>query len=474
MSHAAETSEDSQRVPRLDHRARPGLVLIWNRARPTCSVLPLQNSKLELGRAHQPELFGDDERVSRLHCLLEFSSSEFWLTDRESRNGTYLNGERIHARTQVTGRALIRIGQSLAMAVHDVRPYATEPLVDGAGVVLGAALRQAWLEIELAAHAGSTLYLRGESGSGKELAARAFHDRATRGVSGAPFIAVNCAAVPEGLAERLLFGAKRGAYSGATTDVEGYVQAAHRGTLFLDEIAELEPKVQAKLLRVLESREVLALGATRAQAVDLRVCVAAHQSLRELVSSGRFREDLFYRLARPEVRLAPLRERLDELPWLIWGEVARVLDEAGTTSASPSTMDSTQSPLTSTLLIEACALRHWPGNVRELKAEIRRAAHRAIRAGAPRVGEEHLDAEAGQPLRAEAQAEEHEGMQKANIDDVRIREVLTECGGNVSQAARVLGWHRNQLRRWLAKQASPNPDAESPTLAAAAQEHEDR
>ena len=115
-------------------------------------------------------------------------------------------------------------------------------------------MRRVWGEVALASRAGDTLCLRGESGSGKELGARAFHEAFFGTSSSAPFVAVNCAAIPEGLAERLLFGARKGAYSGATADADGYVQAAHGGTLFLDEVAELDPLVQAKLLRVLEAR----------------------------------------------------------------------------------------------------------------------------------------------------------------------------------------------------------------------------
>ena len=152
--------------------------------------------------------------------------------------------------------------------------------------------------------------MRGESGSGKELASASFSRAASRG-GASPFIGVNCAAVPAGLAERLLFGARKGAFSGATGDVQGYIQAADGGTLFLDEVAELDLRVQAKLLRVLETREVLPLGATRAERVELRVCVAAHADLAEQVTAGRFREDLYYRVGRPVVRIPPLRERLD-------------------------------------------------------------------------------------------------------------------------------------------------------------------
>ena len=157
---------------------------------------------------------------------------------------------------------------------------------------------------------------------------------ATAPESNAPFVAVNCAAIPEGLAERLLFGARKGAYSGATADAEGYIQAANRGTLFLDEIAELDPLVQAKLLRVLETREVLPLGASRAKKVDIGICAASHRRLRDEVTAGRFREDLYFRIGRPEVQIPPLRERLDEIPWFVARELRRVDPSSRRRSAS--------------------------------------------------------------------------------------------------------------------------------------------
>ncbi|MFP2913649.1 sigma 54-interacting transcriptional regulator, partial [Pyxidicoccus sp. 3LFB2] len=181
----------------------------------------------------------------------------------------------------------------------------------GARPHLGAVLER----VAPAAAAGETLLITGESGTGKELAARAYHQSGPN--ARGRFVAVNCAAVPASVAERLLFGSRRGAYSGAEADTDGYLQAADKGVLFLDEVAELSPEVQAKLLRVLETREVMALGAFRAQPVDVRVCSATHKDLRAAASAGQFRADLYYRLAQAEVHLPPLRERLEDVPWLL-------------------------------------------------------------------------------------------------------------------------------------------------------------
>src|SRR5262249_18710429 len=137
------------------------------------------------------------------------------------------------------------------------------------------------------------------------------------------FVPVNCASVPAALAERLLFGARKGAYSGADADSDGWLQAADGGTLFLDEIADLPADVQAKLLRVIETRQVAPLGSTQARAVKLRLCSAAATDLRGAVAAGQFRDDLYYRVARPSVTVPPLRARAEDVPWLIQSALGR-------------------------------------------------------------------------------------------------------------------------------------------------------
>jgi transcriptional regulator with PAS, ATPase and Fis domain len=292
----------------------------------------------------------------------------------------------------------------------------------------------------LAARASDTVLVLGESGAGKELAARAFHDTRHGGSANVPFVAVNCAAIPEGVAERLLFGARKGAYSGAANDAEGYIQAADKGTLFLDEIAELDPLVQAKLLRVLETREVLPLGASRPKKVEIGIVAASHKRLRDEVAAGRFREDLYFRIGRPEVQLPPLRERLDEVPWFI-GRALHGVDPSLTASVG---------------FVEACALRAWPGNVRELLREVVRAGHRAIEEKASLVEPGHLLAEAGVAVAiVAAPAPATGGVKRPGLSrwsDDEIRKALADNAGNVRATARALDCHRNQLRRWLEKQ----------------------
>jgi transcriptional regulator of acetoin/glycerol metabolism len=453
MPETDETYEDSQRIPQLLQKARPGVVAIFVAGQPASRTVAVPEGGIEVGRSAPQGMLGEDDRVSRRHFRIARRDGGWIIADLETRNGTFVGAKRLEGTSAVSSPALIRIGRSLLWAVEDITPFSGAESIPtlSEGPIVGGLLRRAWGEIALASKAGDTLFIRGESGSGKELAARAFHDAAHGASSSAPFVAVNCAAIPEGLSERLLFGARKGAYSGITADAEGFVQAADNGTLFLDEIAELDLLVQAKLLRVLETREVLPLGASRPQKVSIRVCSASHKGLREEVGAGRFREDLYYRIGRPEVRIPPLRERLDELPLLIRRELAAV-DAQLTASGT---------------FVEACALRPWPGNVRELLREVRRAAHAAVSEKESVVYPHHLASEAGIPMpqgrpsdpamatgpsdAPPAGASDAPAAAAAAFSDEQIAQALEDHGGNVRGTARALGMHRNQLRRWLEK-----------------------
>jgi transcriptional regulator with PAS, ATPase and Fis domain len=427
-----------------DEEPIPGLVLIYSCERAVMQPMPLEDGVLELGRP----VLTEDDRTSRRHARVAFDGTRWTIEDLDSRNGTFVDGARSSGEVSIARPRILRVGRSLFLFDANVRRFAAG-IERSEGMIVGPTLARTYAAVERAATFGETLFIRGESGSGKELAARAFHRQGGRGEG--PFIAVNCAAIPEGLAERLLFGAKKGAYSGATADAEGYISSANGGTLFLDEIAELDPAVQAKLLRVLETKEVLALGDSAPRQVDIRVCSATHKSLREEVARGRFREDLYFRIGRPEVVVPALFERLEEVPPLL----VRELERMGSGFVA------------SVGFVETCLLRRWPGNVRELAAEVRRAAQEA--AAASRVVIEAIDlaasAGAGFAEGGADSAEEHAVRElKSSAGDVSaparraslperemIEEALRAEGANVTRAAKRLGLHRNQLRRWLEK-----------------------
>jgi transcriptional regulator of acetoin/glycerol metabolism len=432
-----ETARDSEMEASGDGGPVPGAVIIWTGRTPRLIPDRITGAGLVLGR--QPHAEADDDRLSRQHVRLRSTgTAELRITDLGSRNGTYVDGQLITGEVKARPPTVVRAGRTVVLAVADVRPFegATVAL-DGA--VIGPTLRAAWNEIERAARIGKTLLVSGESGVGKELAARAFHRAAGRT---GELIAVNCAAIPAGLAERLLFGAQKGAYSGADRDALGYVAAADGGTLFLDEIAELDLEVQAKLLRVLETGELLTVGAARPSKVDVRVVTATLRDLRAAVAAGRFRDDLYYRLGRPEVQLPALRDRLEDIPWLVADAV-----RASGLPAHPS-------------LVETCLLRRWPGNVRELIGEVSRAAHAAAEAGRQTVRPEDLDDHAGHAPAAESGGEPAPARTIVlPDDDAAILEALRAEGGNVSKSARRLGVHRNQLRRYLARNPGALPAA---------------
>jgi DNA-binding NtrC family response regulator len=437
----------------------PGLLRLFGGGAAMAVALPLGGAPLELGRGSTALVEAPDPRMSRRHARVRFDEQRFLVEDLGSQNGTSLDGEALPAGTAREAQRVIRLGDSLFYPSPDVAPLARLGVDTQSDFVRGPAMQTLLDEVARAAELGFALHVHGESGTGKEGVARAFHERGPRAAG--PFVAVNCAAIPHGIAERLLFGAKRGAYSGADADAPGYVQAAEGGTLFLDEVAELDLEVQAKLLRVLESREVLALGAAKPKALDLHVCSASHRDLRAQVAAGRLREDLYFRLARPEVVLPPLRQRPEELAFLLEREVKRVAPSLGLHVS----------------LVEACLLRPWPGNVRELLVEARGAAQAALVQGTSRVEARHLSPNAGRAFTPSRPAAEPSAWPASReearlpppraraLDDgerIRIEDALRQQGGNVAATARALGMHRTHLRRLIERHGLAAPEGEEP------------
>ncbi|MGZ3423988.1 MAG: sigma 54-interacting transcriptional regulator [Polyangiales bacterium] len=399
-------------------RVVAGVIIIQSNDAAAWRVLPLRR-ELVLGRERE---LPNDDRLSRVHVSFESSAGRIRVRDLGSRNGTFVDGRKIEEELLTDGPHVVRIGRTLLVVRPDLRHHLGRGIEVQDGAVVGPLLRDAFDGVRSAARAGGSVLIHGESGTGTERCASLFHKHAT---PNGPFVVVNCATIPQGVAERLLFGAKRGAYSGAE-NAEGYVQAAERGVLFLDEFGELDLDVQAKLLRVLEAREVLPLGGTSPRKIDVRFCFATHRDLRAHVAAGKFRADLYHRIVHPEVRLPPLRERPEEVPELVRRELASI--------------DPGLSPHVK--FVEACMTRHWPGNVRELLQHVRRAAGNAKSAKESAVQLEHLDPRAGEAFdldRNDQAAHTRESLEAA----------LTAANGNVSQTARSLGLHRTQLYRLL-------------------------
>jgi len=406
----------------------PGIVMVATARTAAALVLPataeLGRRIIAAGTVHEI----DDERMSRDHASVRWDRGSWVVTDRDSRNGTFVDGERIHGEIRTRANVVVRLGHTVFVLLADARGQPTA----GGDRVVGPELQRSYEQIRRNA-SSDTLLLHGESGSGKELAARLYHDSGPRNKG--PFVAVNCAAIPEGVAERLLFGAKKGAFSGAV-DALGHFQMAAGGTLFLDEIADLDPAVQAKILRVIETREVVPIGATTGTTVELGIVAASHRELRSAVADKRFRDDLYFRLARATVHLPPLRDRKVDVARLVQREVAAV-----DTALAPHAK-----------LIEACLLRPWPGNVRELCAALRQAAQGAKAAQRDLVRVEDLASTAGQPLgNAATTSLEKPKPTPRELDKDTVVAALDRANGVISIAARSLGLHRTQLYRLLDK-----------------------
>jgi transcriptional regulator with PAS, ATPase and Fis domain len=321
-----------------------------------------------------------------------------------------------------------------AVAV-DVEPLPAEPPSDV--VAESVQLKQLIELVDRVALVPHPVLLTGESGTGKEVFARLIHNRSRRD----PFIAVNCGAVPEALIESELFGHERGAFTGAERDKHGLVEAANGGTLFLDEVGELPMSLQPSLLRFLESGEVRRVGSTRANTFDVRVIAATNRDLEGEMRSGRFREDLYWRLNVLHLDVPPLRERVADVPAL----AEKFLRDAG----CPLALDHT----TMSVLVSYA----WPGNVRELRNVMQRAA--TFARGDSIMPDDLPDRlrEANKAAALVASASQQQLPLRA-VERAYVLEVLRRVEGNKSRAAEILDLDRKTLYRKLAEYASePEP-----------------
>ncbi len=303
-------------------------------------------------------------------------------------------------------------------------------------VARSAKMQEVLAVVERVAPTNSTVLLGGESGVGKDLIARAIHEKSRR-ASGS-FIKINSTAIPENLLESELFGYEKGAFTGATTSKPGKFELADKGTLFLDEIGDVPAATQVKLLRVLQEREFERLGGTRTVKVDVRLIAATNRDLRAALEDGTFREDLYYRLNVVPIDIAPLRERKEDIPDLVNLFLRKFASESTreVTTISSDAMN---------LLLS----HYWPGNVRELQNVIERACALA-KTSKLELDDIQLDSPRNKPS-ASGDGFLPDGMTLDQWEDEMIREALKRAGGNKSQAARLLGLSRNALRYRLSK-----------------------
>jgi transcriptional regulator with PAS, ATPase and Fis domain len=283
-----------------------------------------------------------------------------------------------------------------------------------------------------AARSNSTILVLGESGSGKEVLARAIHSESPRAEG--PFVAVSCAALTETLLESELFGHEKGSFTGATARRKGKFEAAHGGTLFLDEVGDIGPKLQLDLLRVLEERKFHRVGGNEQIEVDVRIIAATNRDLRRASAEGKFREDLFYRLNVIPVLIPPLRQRKEDVPLLVEHFVERLSVEM------KRRIDGVSADAMAGL-----TAHDWPGNVRELRNVLERGA---VVATGPVI----QLADLGLPAKADAPPRPGTLASLEEVEKRHVSAVLAHAGGNVSQSARILGIDRvtlyNKMRKY--------------------------
>jgi transcriptional regulator with GAF, ATPase, and Fis domain len=407
---------------------------------------------LRIGKAPDNDLVLPDDTVSRHHCVLTPRADGIQVRDLDSTNGTKVQGARVNEAVVQAGTVL-KVGEVevvLRPGARGAEVMPSDKMSFGGALGRSLSMRMVFGVLERIAPTDATVLLEGETGSGKDVLARAICAESPR--ANKPFVVVDCGAVSYSLIESELFGHERGAFTGAVAARQGAFELADGGTVFLDEIGELPLDVQPKLLRVLETRELRRVGGNRTLKTDVRVIAATKRNLKREVEAGKFREDLFFRLAVVPVTVPPLRARRDDVPLL----VENILKASG---GSPGGLT------VSAEVLQSLAAHDWPGNVRELRNVIERSVYMA-RA----VGQTHLDAvslpmtgaSAGDPLQFEPGKSYRDTRAKYETDFERryVKWLLARHGGNVSAAARDAKMDRKHLYDMAKKHGLRGSDSE--------------
>jgi DNA-binding NtrC family response regulator len=398
----------------------------------------LGEAEIAVGTGAACGLVLSDDRVSARHATVRSDGARFAVRDLGSTNGTWYEGSRITEITLPAG-ATVLAGRTALRIEPEAQPLDLPPSqARRFGELVGdsLAIREVFAVLERIAASDVTVLVEGETGTGKELVARALHDASPR--RRAAFVAVDCGALPEALLESELFGHVRGAFTGAAQPRAGMIVRADGGTLFLDELGRISPTVQARLLRVLEERVVRPLGGDGERAVDVRVIAASRDDLDAEVAAGRLRPDLLYRLAVVRVELPPLRTRREDLPILVRELLRRrgLVDEA---PAGPN--------------LDRLTAHGWPGNVRELRNVIDRAL--ALAPGAQRFADlairidpaQHaVTAGDGLAVRSDLPYAEAKALVLHELERRYLADVLARTDHNLSAASRASGIDRKHLR----------------------------
>jgi DNA-binding NtrC family response regulator len=421
-------------IPRLTAVSGPGAGRALAMARTLATV----------GRHATNDLVLDDPRVSGVHLELRRVGDRVHARDASSTNGTWIGPHRVFDIELAAGGELVVGSTLLRLDIDEGASPAALSAGFSFGELVGQSneMRELFATLERISPKDLTVLVQGETGTGKEEVARTIHARSPR--ASAPFVVIDATSLPESLAESLLFGHEKGAFTGADQRRIGLFEAAHGGTVFLDEIGELPATIQAKFLRVLERREVTRVGGTTATKIDVRVIAATHRDLRHEIDASRFREDLFFRLAQVRVFIPPLRDRPEDVPILC----QKLLSEIASGSEPMS--------------IETEALAHlqtqpWPGNVRELRNVLARASALASDSAIRRSDV------AGEGVGFRGTREERSALDLSGtfaiakqhaierFESAYLAALMKRSGGNLSVAAREADIARHHLRDLLKK-----------------------
>ena len=388
----------------------------------------------------------EDRTASRHHFEIQYTERGYLLVDKESTNGTFLDGRRVE-RAYLSPGSQIRAGSStITFAPVDEEVTVEPDSIGQLGGMVGQSvkMRQIFGLVRKIAPMDVSVVIQGETGTGKELVARAVHENSSR--KDGPLVVLDCGAIPPELIESELFGHEKGAFTNAISQRQGAFERAHGGTIFLDELGELRLDLQPKLLRVLENREVRRVGGNDVIEVNVRVIAATNRDLVKEIQAGNFREDLYFRLSVINISLPPLRQRREDIPWILKRALAEpeVLQKYGRKRFSPEALS----------LLMAYA---WPGNVRELMNVL---SHVLTFSEGEEILPSHLPARVqGQQKEAPVPFNEHLSFKEAkeqlleNFEREYIGSVLKRCEGNISRAARESGLHRKSIERLVKKYA---------------------
>ncbi|MEO7093617.1 MAG: sigma 54-interacting transcriptional regulator [Polyangiales bacterium] len=411
-----------------------------------------------LGRSEAADFRLTDPTVSSFHVELSCTPYGVHVTDLESANGTLYAGARVE-RAIIPSGAMLNVGRSVIRIDVDV-PFAPDASqLPAFGELRGGsvAMRELFSMLERLARTDLSILVEGPTGTGKELVARAVHDASPR--KAGPLVVLDCTAIPATLAESTLFGHEKGAFTGASERRVGVFEAAEKGTIFLDEIGELALELQPKLLRVLERREVVRVGSTKPHPVNVRVIGATWRDLRAMINQGKFREDLYYRLAQARVTLPALRERPDDIPLLVQHFLAHLPRDVQCARAiAPDAL-------------EELMRRDYAGNVRELKSTVERAAMTAagdvvtptdLAFERLLTGQRHHPpAPSMPPAGAGPDLGRFKEAKRTLIDEFErdyLQRLLVRTGNNLSKASALAGVERHHLRDLFKKHGLRNDD----------------